>query len=93
MKLARQSKVLTTNRHQAPVTLNLQDNPSQSLHRNRCGRYFSGVGFSSLLNKLPEASESTPGNKTVATTAHQIKISYRLVNYHRSSGSHGCPFI
>ena len=41
---------------------------------------FRELEFSSLLNKLPEASESTLENKTVATIAHHIKISYRLVN-------------
>jgi len=78
--VARQSKVLTTIVTNAPVTLNLQETQASHFNRNRVADIFRELEFSSLLNKLPEASESTPGNKTVATTAHQIKISYRLVN-------------
>ena len=78
--VARQSKVLTTIVTNAPVTLNLQETQASHFNRNRVADIFRELEFSSLLNKLPEASESTPENKTVATTAHHIKISYRLVN-------------
>jgi len=78
--IARQSKVLTTIVTKAPVTLNLQETHASHFNRNRVADIFRELEFSSLLNKLPEAAESTSENKTVATTAHHATISYRLVN-------------
>jgi DNA polymerase-1 len=78
--IARQSKVLATIVTKAPVTLNLKETQASHFNRNKVADIFRELEFSSLLNKLPEASESTPENKTLATTAHHIKISYRLVN-------------
>ena len=78
--IARQSKILTTIVTKAPITLNLQETQASHFNRNKVADIFRELEFSSLLNKLPEASESTLENKTVATIAHHIKISYRLVN-------------
>ena len=78
--IARQSKVLTTIVTKAPVTLNLQETHASHFNRNRVADIFRELEFSSMLNKLPEAAESTSENKTVATTAHHATISYRLVN-------------
>jgi DNA polymerase-1 len=85
--IARQSKVLTTIVTKAPVTLNLQETHASHFNRNRVADIFRELEFSSMLNKLPEAAESTSENKTVATTAHHATISYRLVNTNQALDS------
>jgi DNA polymerase-1 len=78
--IARQSKELTTIVTQAPVILNLEEAQAIHFNRDKVAELFRELEFASLLNKLPESTESTPESKFTIETKLSAKRDYRLVN-------------
>ena len=90
--VARQSKILTTIVTEAPVTLDMQATHASHYNRSKVADLFRELEFASLLNKLPEADESTPENKTAAAMeTAPIKTDYHLVNTAEALDSSGNP--
>ena len=78
--VARQSKELTTIVTKAPIALNLQEAQASHFNRSKVADLFRELEFVSLLNKLPEGTESATENKTIIETTPPAKHDYHLIN-------------
>lgn len=77
---ALQSKKLATIDTQAPVTLNLDDCQLSHYDRNKVTELFRELEFHSLLPKLPEMAEVTPGGAVQVEVKPPPKRDYHIVN-------------
>ncbi len=78
--IARQSKELATIVTQAPVTLNLEEAQASHFSRDKVAELFRELEFASLLNKLPESTESMPESKSTVEAKPPAKRDYRVIN-------------
>jgi len=76
---ARQSKTLATIVTRLPVTLNLDDCQISQYNRQQVIELFRELEFYSLLDKLPEVEEASPGS-TQAKAAPVPRRDYHTVN-------------
>jgi DNA polymerase-1 len=78
--IARQSKILATIDTRTPVTLDLEECQLSHYDRSKVIELFRELEFHSLLAKLPEMAEVTPGAGVQVTAEAPAKRDYHIIN-------------